>query len=64
MLKVNVSLYKPINFVSEFHHISIGLTSEIPSKTSRRMTKQTCVKNVMKIGSDLTEESAKFIHPG
>ena len=29
MLKVNVSLYKPINFVSEFHHTLIGLTSRL-----------------------------------
>ena len=28
------------------------------------MTGQWCVQNVMKIGSELTEESAKLIHSG
>ena len=43
---VNVALYKPINFVSEFHYMSNVLTSEIPTKTvynfkrSRRMTRK------------------------
>ena len=44
-----------------------GLTSEISSKTllnyiqsSHHVTRQLCVRNVMKIGSEMTEESAKF----
>ena len=31
----NVALYKPISFVSEFHSMPNGLTSEILIKTSR-----------------------------
>ena len=50
------------------------LTSELNSKTlrnfqssrlmARQYSRQYCVQNVMKIGSELTEKSAKLIHPG
>ena len=46
--------------------VSNGLTSEIPSKTfqsSRPMSRQLFVKNAKKIVSELTDESATFIHP-
>ena len=50
--------------------MSNGRTSDIPFKTLRNfqsshpMARQLSMQNVMKIGSELTEESAKFIHPG
>ena len=60
VVKQNVALYKPINFVSEIYYMSNGLTAQIPSKT---LPNSECA-NIIKIGSELTEESAKFIHPG
>ena len=53
--------------------MSKGLASELlHSKTQEEVFKvvatwldnKLCVQNVMKIGSKLTEESVKFIHPG
>ena len=60
----------PLTSSSEFHYMSNSLTSEIlfsPSRnfeSSRRMARQLAVQSVMKIGSELTEESVKFVHPG
>ena len=53
--------------------MSKGLASELlHSKTQKEVFRvvatwldsKLCVQNVMKIGSELTEESVKFIHPG
>ena len=60
VVKQNVALYKPINFVSEIYYMSNGLTPQIPSKTLPNSE----YANIIKIGSELTEESTKFIHPG
>ena len=55
-------LYSSQDFMTMIWLLKYFLTSW-NFQSSRRMTRE-CVQNAMKNGPELTEESAKFIHPG